>query len=218
MGNRPDIMTIEEVAEYLRISERTVYDWAQKGDIPCGKIGTAWRFLRSDIEKWVVDKLGAKPPQNNEDIKLSNLLNDKQVMILDSVTKEEALDAMIEMVAKNPLVTNKKALREGIYRREELMSTGIGQGVGIPHVRIKEVKDLVVAVAVCGSGIADYESLDAQPVQLLFMIVARDDQHALHLKTLAAISSILKNQFLKNMLLSSTCPKDFMEVIKDHEK
>lgn len=218
MKHKPDIMTLEEVAEYLRISERTVYDWAQKGDIPCGKIGTAWRFLRSDIEKWVVDKLGAKPVEQNVEIKLSNLLSEEKVMILDSVTKEEALDAMIDMVSKSSLVTSKKALKEGIYRREELMSTGIGQGVAIPHVRIKEVKDLVVGVAVCGSGIPDYESLDAQPVQLLFMIVARDDQHALHLKTLAAISSVLKNQFLKNMLLSSTCPKDFMEVIKNHEK
>lgn len=218
MGNRPDIMTLEEVAEYLRISERTVYDWAQKGDIPCGKIGTAWRFLRSDIEKWVADKLGAKPAEQNVEIKLSNLLSEEKVMILDSVTKEEALDAMIDMVSKSSLVTSKKALKEGIYRREELMSTGIGQGVAIPHVRIKEVKDLVVGVAICSSGVPDYESLDAQPVQLLFMIVARDDQHALHLKTLAAISSVLKNPFLKNMLLSSTCPKDFMDVIKNHEK
>ena len=55
----PAIMTIEEVAEYLRVSERTVYDWASKGEIPCGKIGTAWRFKSSDIETWVNKLLGS---------------------------------------------------------------------------------------------------------------------------------------------------------------
>ena len=54
-----DILTIEEVARYLRVSDRTVYDWAQKGEIPAGKIGTVWRFKKSEIEKWVNDRLGS---------------------------------------------------------------------------------------------------------------------------------------------------------------
>ena len=54
-----DILTIEEVAKYLRVSERTVYDWAQKGEIPSGKIGTVWRFKKSEIEKWVNDRLSS---------------------------------------------------------------------------------------------------------------------------------------------------------------
>ena len=57
-----EIMTIEEVAEYLRVSERTVYDWAQKGQLPGGKLGTTWRFKRTDIEHWVSSRLGATPP------------------------------------------------------------------------------------------------------------------------------------------------------------
>ena len=58
-----EIMTIEEVAEYLRVSERTVYDWAQKGQLPGGKLGTTWRFKRTDIEHWVSSRLGATPPE-----------------------------------------------------------------------------------------------------------------------------------------------------------
>ena len=54
-----DILTIEEVAKYLRVSERTVYDWAQKGEIPAGKIGTVWRFKKSEIENWVNEKLSS---------------------------------------------------------------------------------------------------------------------------------------------------------------
>ena len=55
-----EIMTIEEVAEYLRVSERTVYDWAQKGDLPGGKLGTTWRFKREDVENWVDSRLSKK--------------------------------------------------------------------------------------------------------------------------------------------------------------
>ena len=53
----PEILTIEEVARYLRVSERTVYDWAQKGKIPAGKLGFSWRFKRSDIQRWA-DEIG----------------------------------------------------------------------------------------------------------------------------------------------------------------
>ena len=54
-----EIMTIEEVAAYLRVSERTVYDWAQKGDLPGGKLGTTWRFKRNDVENWVNSRLSS---------------------------------------------------------------------------------------------------------------------------------------------------------------
>ncbi len=54
-----EILTIEEVARYLRVSERTVYEWAQKGEIPAGKIGTVWRFKKDDIESWVDERLAS---------------------------------------------------------------------------------------------------------------------------------------------------------------
>ena len=60
-----DILTIEEVAKYLRVSERTVYDWAQKGEIPSGKIGTVWRFKKSEIEKWVNKRLSSGGKSND---------------------------------------------------------------------------------------------------------------------------------------------------------
>ncbi len=216
--DRPEIMTLEEVAEYLRISERTVYDWAQKGEIPCGKFGTSWRFRRKDIEAWVEHKLGPKDEVKDELVGLSKVLAENRVLVIDAENKNVALDALIDVISTDYRVKDKEALRDGIYRREELMSTGIGMGVAIPHVRIPDVKDMVVAAAVCRSGLSDYETLDQEPVRLLFMIVAREDQHALHLKTLAAISNIIKDSRLKNMLLSANDGAEFIDVIKKYEK
>ena len=77
-----DILTIEEVAKYLRVSERTVYDWAQKGEIPAGKIGTVWRFKKSEIEKWVNERLSSniKKEENNPEVIVKNILSPDRIV------------------------------------------------------------------------------------------------------------------------------------------
>ena len=76
-----DILTIEEVAKYLRVSERTVYDWAQKGEIPAGKIGTVWRFKKNDIERWVNERLSSNSRENaaNQIVQIRNKSNLKKL-------------------------------------------------------------------------------------------------------------------------------------------
>ena len=77
-----DILTIEEVASYLRVSDRTVYDWAQKGEIPAGKIGTVWRFKKSEVEKWVNERLSSGPSSKKlvEEVQIKNILSPDRVV------------------------------------------------------------------------------------------------------------------------------------------
>ena len=93
-----DILTIEEVAKYLRVSERTVYDWAQKGEIPSGKIGTVWRFKKSEIEKWVNDRLtsGTKTGSVNQAVQIRNILSPDRIVYIKQSTKH---DALVELAA-----------------------------------------------------------------------------------------------------------------------
>ena len=142
-----DILTIEEVAKYLRVSERTVYDWAQRGDIPSGKIGTVWRFKKTEIEKWVNDRLGANrlaPPQDS--IQVQSILSRDRILFLDFPDKRDVLLALAENIATAPQVKNRQELSLEILKREELMSTAIGRGIAIPHTRLSSVTDLVVSV------------------------------------------------------------------------
>ena len=92
-----DIITIEEVAKYLRVSDRTVYDWAQKGEIPAGKIGTVWRFKKSDIINWVNERLSSNDlKQKNEKIKIKNILSpNRGVFILKYFQKRRFNGAFI---------------------------------------------------------------------------------------------------------------------------
>ena len=213
----PAIMTIEEVAEYLRVSERTVYDWASKGEIPCGKIGTAWRFKSADVEAWVNKRLDAASHHKGDftPVFLNSVLAPEHVLVLEQASKGEVLNSMIDMLSETSQVRSKKDLSEGIFHREQLMSTGIGMGIGIPHVRLSSVKDVIVAAALVREGVTDYESMDSEPVKLIFMIVARQDQHAEHLKLLSQISKQLKNEEFREKLSACVDGKTFYKLLTE---
>lgn len=199
-----EILTLEEVADYLRVSERTVYEWANKGEIPCGKLGTTWRFKRSEVEKWVDTKL-TRPakPIRTESITLRDVLTLDRVKILDCTAKQEALNILADALVMAPQVKDGNELRREVFEREALMSTGIGFGIGVPHVRLPSVSDLVIAAGVNRRELSDYVSLDESPVQIIFMVAARHDQHAQYLKTLAAISTLMKVPGVRASLLGA---------------
>jgi PTS system nitrogen regulatory IIA component len=205
-----DILTIEEVAKYLRVSERTVYDWAQKGDIPSGKIGTVWRFKKAEIEKWVNDRLssGSKPVTINTQIQVKNILSPDRIIFLNHSTKHDALLELAKNLSTAPQVKYSQELAVEILKREELMSTAIGRGIAIPHVRLSSVTDLVMSVGISKTDIIDFQTIDDTPVRLLFMIAAAYNQHAYYLQTLSFFSSKLKNTELREALLNVGNPMD----------
>lgn len=202
-----EIMTIEEVAAYLRVSERTVYDWAQKGELPGGKLGTTWRFKREDVEGWVNSRISSKStPVNVRGVTNSAILTTERVTMVDKVDKDTVLRRLVDLLSESPFVRNRDELLKGILAREELMSTGIGFGVGVPHVRIDSVTDLVMAVAVSKLPIKNYASLDNEPVQIVCMLAARSDQHAKYIRTLSAISNRLKDAEVRQAIIKSSDP------------
>jgi PTS system nitrogen regulatory IIA component len=204
-----DILTLEEVAKYLRVSERTVYDWAQKGEIPSGKIGTVWRFKKAEIEQWVNDRLsGNKFAPQKASIPVDAILSPDRIVFLDYSAKRDALLALADNLAHAPQVKNRQELAIEILKREELMSTAIGRGIAIPHIRLASVTDLVVSVGINGTGIVDFQPLDDEPVRLIFMIAAAYNQHAYYLQTLSFFSARLKNRDLRNALLAAQTPQD----------
>jgi PTS system nitrogen regulatory IIA component len=200
-----EIMTIEEVAEYLRVSERTIYDWAQKGQLPGGKLGTTWRFKRGDIEGWVSRRLGtaAAPVISSAPGMLNRILSPERVIFFDTDQKSAALKTLCAALGTSPLIHNEAELEQAVFRREELMSTGIGFGVGVPHVRLSSVDDLVMALGIARRPLSDYSSLDDDPVQIVCMVAAGGTQHPQYIRALSAISSRLKDEAVRKALIAA---------------
>lgn len=209
-----EIMTLEEVARYLRVSDRTVYDWANKGDIPGGKIGTSWRFKRVDIKQWLDEKLSSpKKPVTAKPLTVRSVLAPERVLQLSCQTKDAALDALIDAIVEAPEVENPDELRYQLYQRESLMSTAIGSGVGVPHVRLASVRAPVMAVGINDKALPDYMALDETPVRIICMIAAHNDQHAEYLRLLAAISTRLSDGEVRKALLASKTPKSIHAIL-----
>ena len=204
------ILTIEEVAKYLRVSERTVYVWAQKGEIPAGNIGTVWRFKKSEIEKWVNERLSSniKKEENNPEVIVKNILSPDRIVFINHTTKRDALVELANNLSTAPQVKYSDELVTEILKREELMSTAIGRGIAIPHVRLSSVTDLVMSVGICKKDIIDYQSIDEIPVRILIMIAAAYNQHTYYLQTLSFFSSKLKEKALRDKLLDASTPEE----------
>ena len=209
-----DILTIEEVARYLRVSDRTVYDWAQKGEIPAGKIGTVWRFKKSEVENWVNARLSSDSGKQSESqIQVRNILSPERVVFINHSSKHDALVQLSEVLATAPQVKNAAELTAEILKREELMSTGIGRGIAIPHVRLPSVTDLVMAVGVCRKPIEDFQAIDDQPVSLLFMIAAAYNQHSYYLKTISHFSAIFKQNDLVSEMVNAKDEAELFDIL-----
>ncbi len=209
-----DILTIEEVAKYLRVSERTVYDWAQKGEIPSGKIGTVWRFKKSEIEKWVNERLSS-PQKASSDIvvQVKNILSPERIVFLNHQTKHDALVQLAQNLATAPQVKDAHELEVEILKREELMSTSIGRGLAIPHVRLSSITDLVMSVGISKCDIIDFQPVDETPVKVLFMIGAAFNQHSYYLKTLSFFSTKLREPDLYKRLLEAETQMDVYNLL-----
>ena len=209
-----DILTIEEVAKYLRVSDRTVYDWAQKGEIPAGKIGTVWRFKKSEVENWVNARLSSSSfKQDDSQVQLKNILSPDRIVFINHSTKHDAIVQLADVLSTAPQVKDGAELTQEILKREELMSTAIGKGIAIPHVRLSSVTDLVMAVGVCRKPITDYQTIDDEPVDLLFMIAAAYNQHSYYLKTISHFSAKFKDKDLRDAMLSALNEKEVFDLL-----
>ncbi len=215
---RNQIMTLEEVADYLRISERTVKDWVAQGKLPGGKLGTSWRFQRSDIENWVNQKLSPRIKDvTKKDKSLSGLLSKDRVLFLNAGSKNELLNQLIDVASELPGIHSREELAEAVHRREKLMSTGIGLGIGVPHVRLNDVKDLYISIAINKTGIPDYEALDDIPVQIVVLIVAGRNQHSQYIQVLSRIAKILKDKSVRDRLIQADNEDAVFDILKDEE-
>lgn len=157
--------------------------------------------------------------EEKKNLILSEFLTvDRILVIAGKQEKDDVINALIDTLVDLPGIDGRDDIARGIFHRESLLSTGIGKGLGVPHVRLSELEESYMAMAVVPEGIEGYESLDEQPVKIVFMVVAGKDQRTLHVKLLKSISNLFSNSQLNAALLEAAEPQDCLDIILRNEQ
>jgi PTS system nitrogen regulatory IIA component len=130
--------------------------------------------------------------------------------------KDEALEELVNTIIRGGLKLNSSSIIDILKQRESLGSTGIGDGVAIPHGKISDINDIVVAFGRSDEGIV-YDSLDGKPVHLFFLLLAPENSAGQHLKILAKISKMLKDANFRKKLLKAGSQSELYEIIIEQE-
>lgn len=152
-------------------------------------------------------------------MKLSDLLNEEGITVgLKATDKRGVIEELVGLLlaASGGHITKKDEIVKSVWEREELMSTGIGQGVGIPHAKSNAVDRLYAVFGKSDAGV-DFAALDQKPVHIFFLLVAPEDQSGPHVKTLARISRLLKHSYFRQALLEARKAAEVLTIIREEE-
>ena len=146
-------------------------------------------------------------------MRITELL-DKKSISLDAApkSKAECLDIAVELMAKSGKLSDKEAYKKLVYAREEESTTGVGEGIAIPHGKGGCVKKPGLAAMVIKDGV-DYEALDDEPVNILFLIAAPDTKDNVHLDVLSKLSMMLMDEDFRNNLINAKSVDEFIDII-----
>jgi fructose-specific phosphotransferase system IIA component len=151
-------------------------------------------------------------------MKVSELLK-KEFIIpeLNGETKEEVINELIDLFKNDPRVDDIEKVRAAVLDREKIMSTGVGKGFAIPHGKTSAVKEIVGAFGKIKNGI-DYQSLDGNPVQLVFLLVGKDTLISTHIKLLSRISRLMNKDDFRHRLTEANSADEIVKLFSDEEE
>jgi fructose PTS system EIIBC or EIIC component len=151
-------------------------------------------------------------------MKVSELLK-KEFIIpeLNGETKEEVINELIDLFKDDHRVDDIEKIRSAVLDREKIMSTGVGKGFAIPHGKTSAVKEIIGAFGKIKDGI-DYQSLDGNPVQLVFLLVGKDTLISTHIKLLSRISRLMNKDDFRHRLIEANSADDIVKLFSDEEE
>ena len=151
-------------------------------------------------------------------MRITDLLDAKSILLDASPkSKSEALDQIVDLMVKSEKINDKEAYRKQVYAREEESTTGIGEGIAIPHGKCDAVTKPGLAAMVVKDGV-DFDSLDGEPVTLMFLIAAPNTEDNIHLDVLSKLSVLLMNEEFTESLRNAKTVEEFMNIINDADE
>ncbi len=151
-------------------------------------------------------------------MRITDLLDARSILLNASPkSKNEALDQIVDLMVKSEKINDKEAYRKQVYAREEESTTGIGEGIAIPHGKCDAVTKPGLAAMVVKDGV-DFDSLDGEPVTLMFLIAAPNTEDNIHLDVLSKLSVLLMNEEFTESLRNAKTVEEFMNIINDADE
>lgn len=148
---------------------------------------------------------------------LSDMLNANLIKVpLKATTKEEVIGELVDLLASNDKVRNRDDALKAVLDRENVMSTGVGESVAIPHGKSEEVDEVVAALGISNTDI-DFSSIDEKPVRLVFLLIATPNAATPHLKVLSRVSRLLSRKELRQKLIGADSANEVLGLIRDEE-
>lgn len=147
-------------------------------------------------------------------MKLSRMMKAELVKLkLEAKDKRELIEEMVELISKDKRIKDKEEVLRAMLNRELLKTTGIGNGIAIPHARTDGVKDIVIAFARSKEGI-DFEAVDKRPVNLFFMVAGPEKKNDEYLKVMSALARLLSKEGNRKELMDAPTPMDLIRSIE----
>ena len=151
-------------------------------------------------------------------MKVSELLKPEFIISdLKGESKEEIINELIDLFKDDPRVEDIEKVRSAVLEREKVMSTGVGKGFAIPHGKTNAVKEIVGAFGKIKDGI-DYESLDGNPVNLVFLLVGKDNLISTHIKLLSRISRLMNKDDFRHRLVEANSADEIVKLFSEEEQ
>lgn len=222
-----ELLTLAEVANYLKVAEKTVLRMVHNNEIPSIKVASQWRFRRSMIDDWLLSQM--KSPPKNELVKLieatrepvpTSRLTDKRFILMDmkSGSKEEVLRRLVQPLVENDFVKDGEEFLSKLLEREQMISTALGRGVAFPHIRRpKETQASrpLLVIGICKSG-TDFDALDGEKTFLFFLLYT--DSDVVHLRVMAKLNMLLGEKKLGQKLLQASSPDEVMQLLIEEDR
>lgn len=141
---------------------------------------------------------------------LTSLLDEKTTLTgLEVSSKTDLLNRMVDLLESKVSADQLETIRSAVLQREEIMSTGVGKGLAIPHGKAAGLEESYASFALLEEPI-DFDSIDREPVRIVFMLVGPESKNSIHIKLLSRISRLMNNDSFRNRLLECTSPSEVL--------
>jgi len=225
--DKNSIMTTRELAEYIKLNEKTVLKMANDGKIPGVKIGNQWRFRLETIDNYLQNDI-VKSSDNELDLIIKtakNIIPLSRFSGLDYIkidsqakTANEVLSELAEIAYDQGITESRDKLLKELEKRERMLSTAIGNQIAVPHLRHPSPEifktQKMIMIRTC-QGI-DFSAPDNQLVRIFFMICAPNE--FIHLRLLAKIAKLLKSDDVIKRLISSASKDKVLQVFMEFDR